>query len=602
MPIRVLACVVGFLCAAAIAAPSDAQWRRLDTPNFIVIGDVPARDLRAAGARFEGFREALGSILNDRLTTSLVPTVVVVFSSDGAFTPFKPRFQGRRVDVDGVFLQGRHVNYIAIVNGRDDEPQRVIMHEFAHLLVANTGLEVPLWLHEGLAEYYSTLVLSETGEAALVGRFIQDHLNRLNRTKLLTLAEMLGVGPGSPLYNEDSRRSVFYAQSWALAHMLMNGEPRRGKELGQYLEHLSSGRPAAEAWTAAFGTADIMAELERYIRRLQFTAFAFKLSGKVASLEDTPAVDLPRTDSDAWLGHLLVQLDAFDDAAARFASVEKRDPSNVRARIGLALLEQRREQFTASAARLAGLAPPEDWLLAYLAGQAMGELVTHALLPPTAQTSAAIRAMFMPAMQAGREFPAIAATLTQVEMSGISMPSADTRAALDRARKAAPGYAELHLIHAQVLARAGDFAGARDVLAPLMTPGHPPAVRDMARQIMGRIAERQARPAGPGVNLRIPFKDEQRTEGALHAIVCAAGKDVLFQLMLPGADGKPGAAATFTAAKLDDVQFLTNRTDLTSPVGCGPLTETMPVRVIWRPGGNDTRRVLVIEFLPKKVD
>ena len=182
-------------------------------------------------------------------------------------------------------------------------------------------------------------------------------------------------------------------------------------------------------------------------------------------------------------------------------------------------------------------------------------------------------------------------------MSGISLPSAETRAALDRARAAAPGYAELHLIHAQVLARAGDFAGAREVLAPLLTPSHPPAVRDIARQIMGRIADRLAHPAGPGLNLRIPSKDEQGTVGALHNIVCAVGKDVTFHVTLAGPDGAPGADETFLAAALDDVRFTTSRTDMTAAVGCGPLKEPVPVRVTWRPGESGTKRAVVIEFL-----
>ena len=590
--------LVGVLAAAAVAAPAgQSHWRRLDAPNFIVIGDVSARDLRAAAARFEGFREAVSSILH-RPTTNVVPSVLVVFGSDGAFGPFKPRSQGRRREVDGAFMQGRHANYISIVNNHNDQQQRVIMHELAHLLVSNTGLEVPLWLHEGLAEYYSTLVLNESGDAALVGRVIQEHLNRLNRTRLMTLAEMLAVTRESPLYNESSRLTVFYAQSWALAHMLLNGQPRRDKELGAFLDQLASGVAPVEAWTAAFGAADIITELDRYIRRLRFTAFAYRLSGKATNFSDVAVADLASADADALLAQLLMQVDAYDEAGARLASAAARDGDNVGARVGMALLEQRRAQFAASATRLAGLTPPGDWFLAYLAGQAMGELVDHGLLPPTSQTSAAVRAMFAPAINAGREFPAIAATMTNVEMRGISLPSSDTRAALERARKAAPGHADLHLLDAQVLARAGNSAGAREVLAPLTQLGHPPAVREMAAQIMARIAERQARPAGPAITTRIASPDEQRTEGALHDIVCAVGKGVTFHLTLPGADGLP-ASVIFLATRLDDVHFVTNRTDVASPVGCGPLAKPLPVRVIWRPGENGARRAVVIEFLSR---
>jgi hypothetical protein len=611
---RAVAWTFTCLCVAMAATPAAAQWRRLDTPNFVVIGDVSAGELRSAGARFEGFREAVGSYLRNQLTTSVVPTVVVVFSSDGAFNPFKPRFQGKRVEVDGIFLPGRYVNYIALVNGHDEERQRVIMHEFAHLLVSNSGLDVPLWLNEGLAEYYSTLTITPAGTEAVVGGLIQNHLDRLNDTKLMPLEELLTMTHQSPLYNEGSRRSVFYAQSWALAHLLQNGKPDRSKALNAYLARASSGMPPLEAWKEAFGSADIMRELEQYIRRLLFTALRFKLSGKAANLSGVQAVEMPRTEADAYLGHVLVQLDELDDAAARFASVEKRDPANVRARVGAALLDQHRDRVAESATRLKGLAAPDDWFLAYLAGQATAALVEHSLLPPTADTSAAVRAMFTPAVQSGREFPAIAATMTQIEMSGSGRLSTETRAALERARTAAPGQVEFHLMYAQVLARDGDFAAAREVLGPLLTPRHPLRVRDVARRLMGILADAELGKAPATNRVEMPtgretvdrepvtrplYREtkpgETRIEGDLTAIECVTGKGITFHVKTTE------RVELFTVKTFDEVDFITYRDDLKGSIGCGPSKTAMPVLLTWRAGTSpDTRAPVAIEFLPVK--
>ncbi len=38
----------------ATAAPVQAQWRRIDSPNFVVMGDVAAVDLRDLAVKFEG--------------------------------------------------------------------------------------------------------------------------------------------------------------------------------------------------------------------------------------------------------------------------------------------------------------------------------------------------------------------------------------------------------------------------------------------------------------------------------------------------------------------------------------------------------------------
>ncbi len=72
-----------------------APWHRIDTPNFIIVGDVSARELRATATKFEGFHEALRRVLPSATTSAPVPTVVIVFPNNAAFTPFKPQYQGK---------------------------------------------------------------------------------------------------------------------------------------------------------------------------------------------------------------------------------------------------------------------------------------------------------------------------------------------------------------------------------------------------------------------------------------------------------------------------------------------------------------------------
>jgi hypothetical protein len=146
--------------------------------------------------------------------------------------------------------------------------------------------------------------------------------------------------------------------------------------------------------------------------------------------------------------------------------------------------------------------------------------------------------------------------------------------------------------------RAGDLDGARQVLAPLDAARYATPVREIARRLLAQIDSRASRSAGRGITSRVAASDEQRTEGSLHAIACAAGAAVIFELHVSGADGKP-APATFTAAKLEDVQLVSHRDDFTGSIGCGPLKEPMPVRVSWTPA-DGARRAVAIEFLPKR--
>ena len=119
-----------------------------------------ARNLRDIAVKFEGFRETLSRVLTERATATPVPTVVIVFPSDRAFTPFKPLYQGKPMtSIAGVFFGRQDVNYIAVVPDGGPDGFRVVFHEYAHLVVSNVIRNVPTWLSEGLAEFYSTYEL-----------------------------------------------------------------------------------------------------------------------------------------------------------------------------------------------------------------------------------------------------------------------------------------------------------------------------------------------------------------------------------------------------------------------------------------------------------
>ena len=125
---------VGARCLAVAAiflagvAPAQADWRRIDSPNFTVVGDVSASDLREITHRFENFRDVLSRVLTSKMTATAVPTVVIVFPSDNAFTPFKPRFNGKPIELSGLFLPRRDANYIALVRDWDEGAMRVVFH------------------------------------------------------------------------------------------------------------------------------------------------------------------------------------------------------------------------------------------------------------------------------------------------------------------------------------------------------------------------------------------------------------------------------------------------------------------------------------------
>ena len=609
------------LCLTALA-PVQPQWRRLDSPNFIVIGEVGAGELRDVAVKFEGFRETLGRVFGERLTATAVPTVVLVFRSDASFTPFKTKYQGKTVNMSGVFVPRRDVNHIALVSNGDEEDLRVIFHEYAHLLISNTGQRIPVWLNEGLAEYYSTFELQRGGREALIGRAIPGHLQRLINASLIKLPELLAVTHDSPLYNENDRRSIFYPQSWALTHMLLRGD--RAPQLATYLDQLSAGATTADAWQKAFGAQDIQRDLDVYIRRVSYSATLYKFTDKLAAFEGS-AVPMAPADTQAFLAGFQTQRGDQDDAAARLASANKLDPNNTRVKLGTATLALAQRDPGLALARLRTAGKLDDWYLNYVAGvtlAAVGEGRPSAITP---DDLAQARRFFAAARDDRPEFANALARMAGMEMWSAAGPTAETRTMLERARELAPGRHEYAMLLAQVLARQGQFEAARAVLGPLFTPTYPPEVRDQAKRLMGTIVDREARiaqanlrtatpgttsgtsertsgvertpPRAPGVTLVFrPLKaDEQRLEGTLERVECVSGKGITFHV-------KSGAElVAITSPSFAGIEFIVFRDDLKGNIQCGPFNPPAPVYATWKPGSTQGSKVAVaFEFLPLK--
>jgi len=137
-PLFVILCWA--LAAPVIAGPVERvqpqkNWLRLRSPNFTVLGDAGAGDIRRVAERLERFRDALGSLFPSAIQAASRATTVVVFRSQRSFEPFKPRYEGKPQAVAGYFTPGEAVHYIALTGDGGDEAFGIIYHEYVHAVV-----------------------------------------------------------------------------------------------------------------------------------------------------------------------------------------------------------------------------------------------------------------------------------------------------------------------------------------------------------------------------------------------------------------------------------------------------------------------------------
>jgi hypothetical protein len=588
---------IALACAliALLAAPAAAEWRRLDSPNFIVVGDMGARDLGRIAAQFESFRETLRRVLSDRATATAVPTVVIVFADARAFAPFQRLFEGKPVDSAGAFHGDRDFNFITILDEGRAGGLRVVFHEYAHLVISNIMMNLPVWLEEGLAEYYSTFEAERGGREATIGRPIESHLGILERARPLPIEELIRVDRESPLYNEGLRRSIFYAQSWAMAHMLLS-TPERSRKLTDLIGHLSDGVESSEAWQRTFDSAVVQRDLQEYLRRRWFNTQRYEFADKISALDAT-AVPMPAADARAMLASLYLRQRRYDDAGRLADEVLKTDENHGLANAVAARVDIDRGDLVGAMSRLGELEPGHDWFVAYSAGVALADLVSRSTGPASERIEAARRQFA--AVQRQRELANVHAHLAMLELSSPLGEPARANASIRRARELAPGRDDYALIDARVLAELGRFDDSRRVFEALTSPGFPPHIRNTAKEWMGNVAKMEAARARgiarttAGYRARQP--GEERLEGLLEGITCPAAAPAAFQVRTAA------GLETLVATELGAVQFITYRRDLKGKVICGPLKDPLPVFVTWK-GGSDsgTRIVVAVEFLPQR--
>lgn len=153
-----------------------------------------------------------------------------------------------------------------------DRNLSLISHEVAHQLSFNGGLfnrdgDAPFWAVEGLACFCEP---AENGQWLGIGKPNTDRLRTLAQAKgKLVPLRTLVTGDG---WKAGSQRGtlLYYAQSWALFHLLME---ERAPALRNYLRLIYSRRTPDHRWTdflQAFGpdSEDLEKRLAEYVRLL----------------------------------------------------------------------------------------------------------------------------------------------------------------------------------------------------------------------------------------------------------------------------------------------------------------------------------------------
>jgi tetratricopeptide (TPR) repeat protein len=492
------------------AAARDV-WLKAQSTHFALIGDASEKETRNVGMRLEQFREAFSQISSQILSPSIidssVPITVIVFKNDSAYGPFKPLHQGKPADVSGHFQSSGDVAYIALAAGRSaGNPYAVIFHEYVHALTSGgslptpPGATLPTWASEGLAEYFSTFEVTGGGMKGRLGGPIASHARLLGERQLIPLETLLAVDQTSPFYVETDKKSLFYAESWALTHYLMRPGGRRS-QFRQFINALAQGKPADLSFKQAFqaGYATIEQELKNYIGQGVYPTEDLTFGRQLGFKAEMKTAPLSEAEVQAYLGDLLWRIQRPVDGEAFLNRALSLDPGLALAHQSLGTLRLRQNRYAEARRHLrrAIESGSQDYLAHYYYALAIhreqvGESQYVSDLPE--ESVKEMRAALRLARHLNPDFADTYRLLAFIDMvRGENLEEAVNL--INRAISLAPNREDIVYTLAQIQLRRKDYAAARQIALTLAGGAAKSDVRERANSMLENIAKIEERSA-----------------------------------------------------------------------------------------------------------
>jgi len=484
--------------ASSILPPDKDAWIQVQTAHFALYSDASEKRVVDLGQRIERFRAALSRFNKRFRVDPAVTTRIFVFKNDASFTPYKKRFNGKVVDMAGMFVGLQDGNFIVLNGEKQGDPLETIYHEYIHHYLGNNLHNIPVWFNEGLAECYSGFRVDD--RKVMIGLTQTEQVLFLREHHLMPLHDLFAIGHDSPDYNEGDRRGIFYAESWAFMHYFLFDKPERKPQFTRFLERLGQGEPPNTAFPAAFETSyeKFEYELKVFVDQARYMLTTYPLSDLGAD-EGARVTPMTRAQTLARLGDLLAHLDParFSEAEQLLREAQRIDPDEALSYAGLGYLAQ-------SAGRLdeavtlydkAMAFDAKDPLTAFHLGQTLARRAAGAPVPAGERTIPAdvVRAedMFGQTIQQRHEFGEAYIEYARIIMeNGLGEKAAVPL--LEAARVLLPSRVDVVVNLTALYAYTGQLDRAQEMADNVLTRMSDPEALAQARDQIKRAAEQRS--------------------------------------------------------------------------------------------------------------
>ena len=339
---RLLFFLAVFSCLSAHA--STDQWIEVRSAHFRVATDSNEKQARRVLDNFERMRWVFQSLFPKANADPADPIVVIAAKNGKVFQSMEPAaYLGKgALNLAGYFTNNQEKNYILLrLDAEEENPFATVYHEFTHMQFRSAGAYMPLWLNEGIAEFFQNTEFMD--KTVRLGKPSTQDILYLRQQSLIPLAVLFKVDTSSPYYHQEEKGSVFYAESWALTHMLFILDRKNGThKLDDYLGLMRQHADPVDAAEKTFGPLKaLQSALQGYIGAHEYNVLQMNSAAAPVDESTWKVQALSGTEADALRAEVLSIVQREDEARQILANVLKADPGNARAMETMGEIEKR---------------------------------------------------------------------------------------------------------------------------------------------------------------------------------------------------------------------------------------------------------------------
>lgn len=347
---RLVVLLLMFATVVASAAPAADRWTEIRSPHFIVLTNANEKSGRRIANQLEQMRSVFQKVFPTMASDDDAPMTVFALKDKKSFQALEPAdyLAKGQLDLAGYFIQSEEANYILLrLDTQGEHPFATVYHEYTHYMLRKTAGWLPVWLDEGMAEFYQNTDID--GKEVRMGQPSVANINLLRDNRLIPLTTLLQIDHSSSYYHEEQKGNIFYAESWALTHyLLIRDSQNKTHRLEDYASLMMQGQDSITAAQTAFGDLTKLDQaLEAYVHQLNFMLYR---TNYVPTVNESSFLAKPvdDTDVDAIRADVLALSGRTEEARALLASVLLLDPKDARAYETMGFIELRAGQSSAA--------------------------------------------------------------------------------------------------------------------------------------------------------------------------------------------------------------------------------------------------------------